>query len=532
MAEAFMDRHAHLFAALDLTIKVENRRTDSIEGFTISAEKDSDRVKATIGITLPHALRYGLNALKTWLEQGSQTPLELTDGPDFPVRGVVEGFYGTPWSHSQRLRGIEFFADFGMNTYFLAPKDDPLQRFNWRSPFSSEFLATATELIGHGALHGVDFVACVSPGLSVKYSDQNDVKAVAHRFQQLMGLGATHFGLLWDDIAWELQHPEDIQRYASTAAAHADFTNKVFEIVLSGNSKAKLTVCPMQYSGRGNENYLLDLGRELHSRINLMWTGRQICSEYLDISDAVIFERTTLRPALYWDNFPVNDGSMQGNLYIGPLRGRENGLHRYSAGLLSNPMVQFEASLLPLSTIGDYLWDSQSYDPEISWEIGLKRIYSQESERAALRDFYRTSLGSNVGGDPAPDLRAIFRVGVTAWRIGQTEKAGETFVDAGKAMIHNFTFITDEQFSEKDLVVEILPWLEKYRLGAQVLIELGEFLKMCGFDQDKRAITSVAGAEKKLIASLEPFEAHRKRLFGDQILGPINELRAELQTYA
>ena len=80
------------------------------------------------------------------------------------------------------------------------------------------------------------------------------------------------------------------------------------------NEQAKLTVCPMHYAGRGNEPYLIDLGRELKSRVNLMWTGRQICSEYLDVSDAVVFERSAMRPALYWDNFPVNDNLVKKRL--------------------------------------------------------------------------------------------------------------------------------------------------------------------------------------------------------------------------
>ena len=386
--DAFLQRHVDITGQYQMLISVHNFRHASVEGFELRTQRQENIVTVEIGVTLDRAVRYALNAVLDWLRLDSQQPLELTDGPHFPIRGVVEGFYGKPWSHAQRLKGIEFFADFGMNTYFLAPKDDPLQRFNWRSPFGVEFLVTAKELIERGNVHGVDFVACVSPGLSVQYSDQGDVDAVVTRFKQLMELGAVHFGLLWDDIAWELQHPEDIARYATTAQAHADFTNKVWNAISADNNKVQLTVCPMQYSGRGNEPYLVDLGRELKSRINLMWTGRQICSEYLDVSDAVIFERSALRPALYWDNFPVNDGSLQKSLFIGPLRGREKGLHKYSAGLLSNPMLQFEASLLPLATIGDYLWNTERYDAEISWEKNLIKLYPSDSARicAVLRN--------------------------------------------------------------------------------------------------------------------------------------------------
>ncbi len=45
-----------------------------------------------------------------------------------PIRGVIEGFYGRPWTHQQRLSLIDFLADRGMNTFVYSPKDDPLVR--------------------------------------------------------------------------------------------------------------------------------------------------------------------------------------------------------------------------------------------------------------------------------------------------------------------------------------------------------------------------------------------------------------------
>jgi hyaluronoglucosaminidase len=446
------------------------------------------------------------------------------------VRGVVEGFYGKPWSHEQRIRGLKNFGDFNMNTYFLAPKDVPWQRFNWRQPFQSEFLNTTEELIKIGRLNAIEIVTCVSPGLSVQYSDENDVDAVITRYKQLFDLGARHFGLLWDDIAWELQHQEDIDTYLSTAAAHADFTNRVWSKLVALDSEVSLTVCPMHYSGRGNEPYLKEIGSQLHSRINLMWTGRSIISEYLDISDAVIFERTTLRSPMYWDNYPVNDGGLQKNLYIGPIRGREVGLHKYSAGLLSNPMLQFEMSQIPLFTIGEYLWDSSAYNPDQSWEKALVHLIHNENDRLALRKFMRTSMGSAVGGDPAPDLRQVFRKGVGLWRAGELEKSGQVFIDAGQEIIDNHGYLVSSDFSRPEMIAEIEKWLEKYLIGGQVLQGLGSILKLCDFNNDKRCIFGSVEQVEQLAQLKDQLEAHRKNLFGDQIEGPINELMAELQS--
>lgn len=526
IADAFWADHG---TKLSFEIKVVSSRPANLEGYTIEATRNGSAVSATIGIALDHSLRYALNHLLRW-SQGSEKELKVEEGPDFPIRGVVEGFYGKPWSHEQRIRGLKNFGDFNMNTYFLAPKDVPWQRFNWRQPFDSEFLAKTAELTEIGRKNAIDIVTCVSPGLSVKYCDENDVDAILTRYQQLFDLGARHFGMLWDDIAWELQHQEDIDTYLSTAAAHADFTNRVWNKLIALDPKVSLTVCPMHYSGRGNEPYLQELGKSLHARINLMWTGRSIISEYLDISDAVIFERTTLRPPLYWDNFPVNDGGLQKNLYIGPVRGREVGLQKYSAGLVSNPMLQFEMSQIPLFTIGDYLWKTSTYNPDQSWENALVALIDHQEDRIALRKFLRTSMGTAVGGDPAPDLRQVFRKGVTHWRAGRLVEAGQVFIDAGEDIVQNFAYLASPNFSMPLMIAEIEKWLEKYLIGGEVLIGLGKVLASCSFDTNKNCISGTPQQIQELADLKERLEAHRKNLFGDQIEGPINELMAELQS--
>ena len=206
IADAFWADHS---TQLSFEIKVVSSRPANLEGYTIEATRNGSTVSATIGIALDHSIRYALNHLLRW-SQGSDKELKVEDGPDFPIRGVVEGFYGKPWSHEQRIRGLKNFGDFNMNTYFLAPKDVPWQRFNWRQPFDTEFLTKTAELTEIGRKNAIDIVTCVSPGLSVKYCDEGDVDAVLTRYKQLFELGARHFGMLWDDIAWELQHQEDI----------------------------------------------------------------------------------------------------------------------------------------------------------------------------------------------------------------------------------------------------------------------------------------------------------------------------------
>ena len=40
------------------------------------------------------------------------------------LAGVIEGFYGEPWSLAERFELFDWMAAWGLNTYLYAPKDD------------------------------------------------------------------------------------------------------------------------------------------------------------------------------------------------------------------------------------------------------------------------------------------------------------------------------------------------------------------------------------------------------------------------
>ena len=48
--------------------------------------------------------------------------------------GVIEGFYGKPWTRQERSQVFAWMAASGLQTYFYAPKDDPHHRSIWRQP--------------------------------------------------------------------------------------------------------------------------------------------------------------------------------------------------------------------------------------------------------------------------------------------------------------------------------------------------------------------------------------------------------------
>ena len=470
-------------------------------------------------------LRNGINELNR-ARQNSDRYKSRNTQPSFKIRGVIEGFYGTPWTHEQRKKALVHFAKWNMNTFILAPKDDPWQRFDWKTPFSPAFIERTSDLVKHANDLLVELSVCVSPGLTVCYSDAEDVQALLFRYQQLIGIGIRRFGLLLDDIPGELQFEADQKKYHSIAEAHADFSNQINQRLKEISSNATLFVCPLQYHGRGHEPYISELGKKLSSDIDLMWTGRQICSEYLEVSDAIKFKEETNKLPFYWDNYPVNDVAMVHQLHVGPIDKRENQLGNYSVGLVANPMDRFDSSLLPLATIADYLWDSEGYDSNESWDWALKELITKEEDRNPLRHLFRNCFESCLAVDAAPDFGAVLSQATFAWRTGQAKSAADLLGRYANEALRNFEIITSMDFSWREIQPEIAPWLSKYKLVAEALLDVAKILEATTFVKGRiNGSAEMAEQVRKIRISLAQ---NPTRIFGDGLDLVLGELATEL----
>ncbi|NLA76690.1 MAG: hypothetical protein GX851_02470 [Clostridiales bacterium] len=299
---------------------------------------------------------------------------DVTDYPCFETRGYIEGFYGKPWSFSQREDMLLLMAANHMNTYYYAPKDDEYHRRKWREPYPEAQLEGLRALIDTARSAYIDFHYCIAPGLSMKYCSDEDFDALMKKTVQLYNAGVRGFGLLLDDIPEKLFFPEDEARFSETVNAHIYIVNKYYAALKSLDSTISLTVCPMQYHGKGNEYYISKFGRGISGDVSVFWTGRDICSRELTSPETIIFTHDTRFKPRFWDNYPVNDAEMFNEMHLGPLIGRDADLYRFSDGLISNCMEYFECSKIPLLTVADYLWNSSAYSPGDSWKNALKTV--------------------------------------------------------------------------------------------------------------------------------------------------------------
>ena len=63
-----------------------------------------------------------------------------------PELGVVEGYFGTPWSPADRKHVIAVLAGLGYAFFHFAPKADVFLRRRWREPHPCSALADLADL--------------------------------------------------------------------------------------------------------------------------------------------------------------------------------------------------------------------------------------------------------------------------------------------------------------------------------------------------------------------------------------------------
>jgi hyaluronoglucosaminidase len=291
-----------------------------------------------------------------------------------PLRGVIEGFYGPPWSHPDRLAVTEFLAERGMNAYVYAPKGDPKHRDRWRDAYDAAEIAAFRTLAEHTARQGTSFGFALSPGLDIDYRSDRDREALLAKLAPLLDAG----------VQWVVLALDDIPNRPGLAVEQAELTDWLLDALRSRRPDPHLTLVPTEYIGTRPTSYLEDLAAGLPSDVDVMWTGPTVCSPVIRAADARAWAAPLDgRRPLLWDNYPVNDGTMEHSLHLGPYRGREPELTDELDGVLCNPMLQPHASEVALATAADFLCGPEEYDPAASWSRAIAAV--GKSRAPALR---------------------------------------------------------------------------------------------------------------------------------------------------
>lgn len=328
-----------------------------------------------------------------------------------PLRGVVEGFYGTPWTYEQRADIIDFCRRSNLNAYIYAPKDDPYHRDKWRKPYPSAQLDELKRLVDIAHNGAVRFIFAVSPGLDINFKSDEDFTALTRKLDSLYNIGVRDFAIFFDDLK------DSKGRHHEDGKAQATFLNRVNKY-LRGKYKdvAPLITVPTEYFSEDMlkdgkiKPYTRDFAETLDPKIIVLYSGRGVVCDGITDKELAEVNKIFGREVGIWWNYPVNDYSLTptGNRNVKLALGAvENLPTAHLTAIFFNPMAQSELSKISLATGAIYSNNPATYDAETAWDKVLREQFGSlapEMKIFAEHSRHMENSWAKVGAPDAPEF--------------------------------------------------------------------------------------------------------------------------------
>ena len=276
-----------------------------------------------------------------------------------PELGLIEGFFGRPWSWADRAEAVRFLRPHGFSFYLYAPKADPYLRRRWKEPHPEGELEALAQFRDVCRAEQVRFGIGLSPFELHLHPDRGWQDRLAAKLAALAQLKPDDLALLFDDMRGDV--PDLATRQAAIVHHAAE-----------RSGAARVITCPSYYSddpildvafGQRPPFYLEQLGRLLDPAIRIFWTGPEVCAgEFTPGHLGRVADQLGRKPML-WDNYPVNDGGrMSQHLHLRAFTGRPAGIGPLIAGHGVNPASQPLLSRVPLLTLAESYARGDAYE--------------------------------------------------------------------------------------------------------------------------------------------------------------------------
>ena len=451
---------------------------------------------------------YGVQTFLRLWQQQNVMQCRIEDWPSVDCRGVIEGFYGNPWSHKDRLRQFEFYGCNKLNIYVYGPKDDPYHRAHWRDPYPQDEAARLKELVQEAHRNKVQFVWAVHPGGDIQWN-LKDSMAVCQKLEWMYELGVRTFAVFFDDIWGE----------GSKADKQAGLLNYVTDNFVRKHSDVQpLIMCPTQYNKAwSGGDYLSTLGTRMYPEVRVMWTGNSVV-DMIERDDMEWINKQLGRKAFIWLNYPVND-YCQSRMLMGKTYGNGLDINEMVSGFCSNPMEYAEASKVSLYSIADYTWNMPQYDAVRSWQQAITELMPTASE--PFRWFCENNIDLGKTG------HGLRREGESP-RFPQAGKAAWTEYEVFfQKLANEAALLLADSVNSPEMLSEIKPWAESMRLqGLRGLTvtrlakaqEAGDSIQFIGLYRTQQAIEQ---AQKAIISrNWEGSVVKAKPVVGGTVIAP------------
>ena len=354
----------------------------SAEGYVLEIQSDANELSQEGTIFLKgkdgEGTFYGVKTLIQLAHKNNDNSLQfekvnIVDQPSMSIRGIIEGFYGSPWDQEDRLDQINFYGDYKMNTYIYAPKDDPYHRDKWRDPYPESEMDRMKELIETANENKVDFIFAISPGIDIHFDGEKgeeDFQALMDKSESLYDMGVRDFAILFDDIDNKdgVKHGELLNRFNEEFIKEKEDINPLITVPTEYDTLA------MGGEISNLNPYTKSLSETLDDDITVMWTGQVVVPESLPLENVEFMQEVYGDQIGVWWNYPVTD-YLTSKLALGPIVEIDKRLEGEIDFFTMNPMEHANLSKISLATGADYSWNIPEYDADRSWNRSIELLF-------------------------------------------------------------------------------------------------------------------------------------------------------------
>lgn len=345
----------------------------------------------------------GLASLEQMLDQGTSNmqSVLIEDFADIEYRGVIEGYYGVPYSAEVTKDLFRFMARFKMNTYMYGAKSDEYHSRYWSEPYPTEITEQQRRIgfltqdmmrditdVAHATK--VNFIWAIHPGRAFAKADNEEVLSkIMTKFESMYSLGVRQFGVFVDDVGV----PTEVEEMEICARNIDQLQKLIDKRWNSAGTPIAEQVKPLHYvpqlycyswsTPEGVAQFFGSLSKT-DPKINIYITGRNVWSVPSN-KDIAHVKQYLGRDVSWWWNYACNDAdftklfimdmytNFRDESHIDNLARLESTLNGTNT-LIINPMQQGALSKIPLFSVADYAWNTAAFNNDKSWEASIPAV--------------------------------------------------------------------------------------------------------------------------------------------------------------
>lgn len=392
---------------------------------------------ASLTITGQHtdATFMGLASLEQMLDAYGTTALPCVDIEDYAdqqQRGLVEGYYGYPYSQSVKKDLMRFMMRMKMNTYLYGAKSDPYHSEYWGQPYPKNVTEEqeqngwmsedmVRDVCATSAATKVNFIWAIHPGNSFIGSN-TVIDDIMGKFEKMHALGVRQFGVFVDDVSVP-SSDADLQLNATRLTTLQKRIEEKWNTpgALPADTVRPLHFVPQIYcrSFASSDDQYQRFFKALAStpqHVVVYTTGWGVWS-VPNTSDFAMPAQYLGRDVAWWWNYPCNDNA-DDRIYPMDMyqnfadMSAVNGSSRLPSkltsgiGIVANPMQQGEVAKIPLFSVADYAWNNSKFVNKTSWAASFPFIFENgkgrdNGDRTAPADALKALAPYLTANDPA-----------------------------------------------------------------------------------------------------------------------------------